>query len=189
MIMNKLENEIIKMIEDDKWMMDILEAANSLNLPDWWICAGFVRSKIWDTLHGFSTRTEIPDVDVVYFDSSKVDEAHEKVLEKKLAEILPGVRWSVKNEARMHIINNLPPYTSSVDAISKFPETATAIGVKLDEVGNTILTAPHGLEDVLNMEIRATPHFRSKELFYIYEERLIKKNWPSIWKKVKVYEL
>ena len=40
-------------------MMDLLKGAKSLNLPDWWICAGFVRSKIWDVLHGFDERTTI----------------------------------------------------------------------------------------------------------------------------------
>ena len=38
-----------------------------------------------------------------------------------------------KNQARMHVVNNMLPYSSSVDAISKFPETATALGVTLDE--------------------------------------------------------
>lgn len=47
------EEGIIALIKDDKWMMEILETVKSLNLPDWWICAGFVRSKIWDVLHDF----------------------------------------------------------------------------------------------------------------------------------------
>ena len=56
----------------------------------------------------------------------------------------------------MHIVNNIPPYSSAVDAISKFPETATALGVKLDEENNVKLTAPHGIEDVVNMEVKPT---------------------------------
>ena len=54
-IMNK--DEIISLIKEDQWMMEILTSAKALNLPDWWICAGFVRSKIWDVLHDFSERT------------------------------------------------------------------------------------------------------------------------------------
>ena len=46
----------------------------------------------------------------------------------------------------MHVVNNMPPYSSSVNAISKFPETATALGVTLDELNNVILTAPCGIE-------------------------------------------
>ncbi len=34
------EMDILNLIKEDKWMMDILEAASTLNLPDWWICAG-----------------------------------------------------------------------------------------------------------------------------------------------------
>ncbi len=40
------EEAIISLIKDDQWMMEVLQAARSLNLPDWWICAGFVRSKM-----------------------------------------------------------------------------------------------------------------------------------------------
>jgi hypothetical protein len=62
------EEKIISLISEDVWMMAILKSAKSLDLPDWWICAGFVRSKIWDTLHDFRVRTPIPDIDVIYFD-------------------------------------------------------------------------------------------------------------------------
>ncbi len=63
------EEDVIFLIEKDTWMMDVLKYAKSLNLPDWWICAGFVRSKIWDTVHGFKEKTSLPDVDVIYFDA------------------------------------------------------------------------------------------------------------------------
>ena len=61
MIIN--EKDIISLIQKDKWMMEILKTSKSLNLPDWWVCAGFLRSKIWDVLHSFSKRTPLPDVD------------------------------------------------------------------------------------------------------------------------------
>ena len=186
----KNEKDIIQLIKEDEWMMDILRAAKLLNLPDWWICAGFVRSKIWDTLHHFSERTNIPDIDVIYFDATIIDELEEKKLEKKLRNILPDIPWSVKNEARMHVVNDLPAYSSSVDAISKFPETATALGVKLDGKENVILTAPCGISDVINFELKPTPHFtETKDLAVIYEERIIKKNWKSIWNKIKVHPI
>ena len=188
MLRNK--EDVIKLIHSDEKMMEIIKAVSTLNLPDWWICAGFVRSKIWDTLHGFSNRTETPDVDVIYFDHTNIDENFEKELENKLISIMPNIPWSVKNEARMHVINNLPPYTSSEDAISKFPETATALGVKLDKDNNLVLTSPHGINDVINLEVKPTPYFTEiKELTAIYEERILKKNWKVIWNKVKVHHL
>jgi len=182
------EEKIISLIREDKWMMDILKSAKSLNLPDWWICAGFVRSKIWDTLHNFSQRTLIPDIDVIYFDPTSIDELEEKKLEEKLKILMPNTPWSVKNEARMHIKSNMPPYSSSVDAISKFTETATALGVKLDEKDNLVITAPCGISDVVNLVVKPTPFFtETKERVEIYEDRITKKKWKSTWHNLKVY--
>jgi uncharacterized protein len=189
-MMIKNEKDIIQLIKEDEWMMDILRVVKSLNLPDWWVCAGFVRSKIWDTLHGFKERTPIPDIDVIYFDDTNIEELEEKELEIRLRNILPNIPWSVKNEARMHLVNNIPPYSSSIDAISKFPETATSLGVKLDEKNDIILVAPWGVDDVINLEVKPTPYFKeSKERAQIYEERIAKKNWKDIWYKVKVFHI
>lgn len=182
------EEKIIELITEDKWMINILKAAKSLDLPDWWICAGFVRSKIWDALHNFSERTPIPDIDVIYFDPTNIDELVEKKFEEMLDSLIPNIAWSVKNEGRMHIKSNMPPYSSSIDAISKFPETATALGVKLDDKDNVVLTAPCGIGDVVNLKVKPTPYFtKSKERVEIYEDRISKKNWKSIWKNLKVY--
>jgi hypothetical protein len=184
------EEKVIALIKKDEWMMEILDTAKSLNLHDWWICAGFVRSKVWDELHDFIVRTTIPDIDLIYYDSTNIDELEEKKLEEKLKFLLPNIPWSVKNEARMHLRNNVPPYSSSVDAISKFPETATALGVKLDEKDNVILTAPCGISDVVNLEVKPTRFFtETKERAEIYEERITKKNWKSTWRNLKVYHI
>lgn len=179
------EQDLLALIEEDAWMMEILKAAQSLDLPDWWICAGFVRSKIWDTLHGYKKRTALSDIDVIYFDSKNRTEEIEKKLEADLHALIAGLPWSVKNQARMHTVNNLDPYASSTDAISKFPETATALGVKLDQQDRLVLTAPCGIQDVLDMKIRPTPHFKNIEgLLGIYEERLKNKKWKQTWPKL-----
>lgn len=33
------EKEIISIVQQDKWMMEILKSVKSLGLPDLWICA------------------------------------------------------------------------------------------------------------------------------------------------------
>ncbi|NKX10738.1 nucleotidyltransferase family protein [Bacillus cereus] len=181
------EQDIIRLIENDEWMMNVLQMAKSLELPDWWVCAGFVRSKIWDTLHDYEAKTAMPDVDVIYYDSLHQDEIYEQSLETKLMNMDATIPWSVKNQARMHVVNNMPPYSSSVDAISKFPETATALGVTLDELNNVILTAPCGIEDVLSLQVRPTAHFlEAKERLHMYKNRVIKKNWQSKWPNITI---
>jgi uncharacterized protein len=186
--MHRLD-DFIRLIRRDQWMMEILWTANSMNLLDWWVCAGFVRSKIWDVQHGYTERTPIPDIDVIYFDQANIDEAGEKQLEDRLRRVMPDVPWSVKNEARMHLVNNIPPYSSAVDAISKFPETATALGVKMDDSNNLVIAAPHGIDDVMNLTVRPTPYFLETEGRIIkYKERIRDKNWKVTWPKLDIAE-
>jgi hypothetical protein len=183
------EEDIIRLVREDKWMMDVLRTAKTLQLPDWWVCAGFIRSKIWDMLHGFQERTATPDVDVIYYDAGNLDEAEEKKLEEKLKKLNPSIPWSVKNEARMHLIDQAPPYSSSVDAISKFPETATALGLTLDHNHHVVLAAPCGIDDVIQMRVKPTPFFASSEKkMKQYESRIAKKNWQKTWPRVTIAE-
>lgn len=183
----KSEQDIIQLIKEDMWMMDILKTTSMLQLPEWWICAGIVRSKIWDNLHGFKERTKLEDIDVIYFDPSKVDEAVEKEYEKRLQNLNKDIPWSVKNEARMHLKNKIQPYQSCVDAISKFPETATALGVKLNEKDEIILTAPCGIDDAINGIIRPSPNFmKSRGAYEIFVARIFQKNWKQKWHMLRV---
>ncbi|UTR10900.1 nucleotidyltransferase family protein [Evansella sp. LMS18] len=181
------EADIIFLIKQDSWMMRVLRAAQKLDLPDWWISAGFVRSKIWDVQHGYQTRTPLPDIDVIYFDEDCTVEAKEKEYESRLRNLLPDTPWSVKNQARMHVLNGFPPYISSQDGIAKFPETATALGVKLDIAGNILLTAPHGADDAIDMVLKPSPFYESApERLNIFERRVRAKNWRDIWPEVKM---
>ncbi len=79
------KEDILDVIKNDRWMIGILRAVFDLKLPDWWIGAGFVRSKIWDTVHGYTKRTIIPDIDVIYFDPSDFskEELERRILEKQ----------------------------------------------------------------------------------------------------------
>ncbi|MEZ0480391.1 nucleotidyltransferase family protein [Planococcus sp. SSTMD024] len=184
------ESDLVQLVQHDKWMMDIMHTVKSLDLPDWWICAGFVRSKVWDVLHGFDERSTLPDIDVIYYDDINIGEEREKQLEDRLNELALNLPWSVKNQARMHIRNNASAYTSSVDAMAKFPETATAIGMKLDDQDGLVIAAPHGIEDLINLDVKPTPYFlEDKDRLKIYEERVSKKNWPLIWHRLKVHQI
>lgn len=177
------EQEIVEAISNDEWMMNVIRQAATLELPDWWICAGFIRAKVWDELHGFSEKTILPDVDVIYFDSENLDEHIEKLHEKELIKLDSTIPWSVKNQARMHTLNKVEPYKSSIDGMSKFPETATAIGITFDDKGELHLCAPHGVRDLLTMKISPTPYFEGSQIYF---DRVKQKNWSATWPLVKV---
>lgn len=44
------EADVARLVQSDPWMMKVLRAVESLNLPDWWIGAGFLRNKVWTPL-------------------------------------------------------------------------------------------------------------------------------------------
>ena len=184
----KTDRDICRIIEQDTWMMGILRDVRWLGLPDSWVCAGFVRAKVWDVLHGYEHRSFLPDVDVIYYDNRDVREETEKVLESKLRQMSPKVPWSVKNQARMHIVDDAPPYSSSFDAIANFPETATALAVRLTEADTVELVAPWGVDDLIHLVVRPTPGFDGADAFKssIYARRVATKGWQTTWPRLTI---
>jgi uncharacterized protein len=176
---------VLRLIENDAWMKDVLRTVRDLQLPDWWVAAGFVRNRVWDDLHGYSKRTawQDMDVDVVYFDPKNIDSAVEKEIELRLFTAKPGVPWSVKNQARMHAKKSDDPYASTIDAISRWVETATCVGVRLDADDKIELFAPH-VADMVNMVLRPNPQCRTNP--QDFERRLIAKHWLRKWPKLKI---
>lgn len=186
------QKDIIDLITQDDWMMEILRTTKKLGLSDWWIGAGFVRSKVWDHLHGYEKRTPIPDIDVIYFDKTDFSEDEmskdttlkEIEYEKLLVKMMPGINWSVTNQARIHLFHNHPPYKSASEGLSNWVETATCIGVKLNEKNELVITAPHGAHDLVNLILRPTPNSGATE--GKFEERIANKKWLIKWPKLKV---
>ena len=103
------EPEVVALIERDQWMMRALTCVAHEHLPDWWIVAGFVRSKVWDTLHGYGERPPVGDIDVVFFDPSRPRSADEAI-ESRLRAREPSYPWEVCNQAHMHTYNHDEPY-------------------------------------------------------------------------------
>lgn len=178
------KEEIIKIIENDPFKMKVLKEVQSLNLPDWLIGAGFVRNTIWDNLHGHET--PMTDIDVVYFDPSDLSEETETKYENKLRENI-DTDWSVTNQARMARINNQDKnYSSTEDAISHWPETATAIGVTLTEDGKLRLIAPYGIDDLSSLTLRMSSKFGDG--YDAFKARIEKKQWLAKWPKLKIVD-
>lgn len=176
------EKDILNLIEKDEWMMNILRVAEKLSFPDWVIGAGFVRNKVWDYLHGYTKKeVETNDIDLVYYDPNGNDQKTDEELSQKLRSET-GIKWEIVNEAYAHKWNNLPPYKSTEDALSQWPETATGIGVKL-EGGKLKLITPHGIDDLINLIIRPSPKFLPGMVRVM--ERAKEKKWMAKWPKLK----
>lgn len=167
-------------------MMADLEAVAALGLPQGCIAAGYFRNFVWDVLHGYTVRTPLHDVDVLYYNPDFLEEEAEKEYDARLRGINPALNWSVKNQARMHLKNGEPPYRSVEDAMLHWPETATAVGARLKggaDGANIEIVAPFGLDDLLGLQVRQSPFFRDRNVFM---NRIRDKEWLRIWPRLQV---
>ena len=181
------EKEILHAFSSDRDMMTILQIIYDLQLKDSWLCAGSVRNVIWNILSdkpGFDTET---DVDVIFFDP---DISYEETLniENRLKREFPHYHWEVNNQVYMHTYSpNTQSYTSSQDAMSKYPERCTAVGLRLLDNRQLELFAPYGLDDILHFRVQPTPHFLTDPARKaLYEQRLSKKNWQKKWNNLQI---
>jgi uncharacterized protein len=179
------ERVLCDLIVGDAWRMSVLRAVRALDLPDWAIGAGFVRSRVWDWLCG-DARASVPtDIDVLYFDHGNLDPARETELERRLSAVI-AAPWSVTNQARMHIDNEEAPYASTEDALRHWLETPTAVAVGLSADDRIELLAPWGLDDLFTMTVRPTPSGRGK--MEIYRRRVAAKNWRATWPPLRIID-
>lgn len=153
----------------------ILSSVQALRLPDCWIGAGFVRDAVWDSLHGRSPSSPIGDIDVIWFNLD-TDADTDRQLEAKLSMMQPELRWSVKNQARMHIRNGDIPYKSTEDAMRWWPETATVVAVRRHDDDRCEIIAPYGLGDLFELVITPTPAFAVKK-YKVVKDRMVEKDW------------
>ena len=180
-----IRQDLLQAIQLNTDLMKILIIIRNLCLKDSWLAACSVRNFIWNLLSDKSPFDRETDVDVIFFDP---DISYEETvsLEKKLREDFPQYQWELKNQVYMHQHSpHTVPYTSSRDAMSKYPERCTAVGLRLNEDSTLELFAPYGLEDILNFQVHPTPHFlENEDRMKLYQTRLSKKNWQEKWKNL-----
>ena len=165
--------------------MHVLRLVRELQLPDCWVAAGFVRSCVWDYMHRRSPSPLPCDVDVILYDTLRASPERDADLELTLRARDNTLDWSVKNQARMHERNLDRPYFSASDAMRYWPDTATAVGVRLNERDSVEVAAPYGLEDLFALVVRPTERFVT-EKNAIYADRIHTKNWLALWPALKI---
>lgn len=135
---------------------------------------------MWDYLHGRAPSEPTGDVDVIWHDPLRVDAAEDRKHEAALRVVEPGIVWSVKNQARMHIRNGDEPYPSATEAMRYWPETATAVAVRRVGMDDCEVASPLGLADLMQLILRPTPRFAGAK-HHIYEGRVRSKGWTEAW--------
>ena len=169
--------------------MRALEAAREVDAPDWLIGAGAVRTAVWDRLHGFDRPPELADVDLAFFDPHDLSRERDAQVEQQLRAELPSLPWEARNQAAVHLWyprrfgQAVAPLASSADGVATWPETATAVGLRLARDDSLVVEAPFGLDDLLGMVHRRNP---SRVTVEEYERRLATKRIAERWPRATV---
>jgi uncharacterized protein len=142
--------ELEAIVRTTGWLMAALRAAREVDPPDWLVGAGAIRTAVWGRLHGFATPTPLADVDLVFFDAADLSPEREEAVAERLRAVAPDLPWDVKNQAAVHLWYpakfgyEVEPLRSSADAVGTWPETATAVAVRLTDDDRLDVCAPAG---------------------------------------------
>jgi hypothetical protein len=162
--------------------LDALQAAALAGPAGGWIGAGFLRNAVWDALSGRPPSVAtLADLDVVHHDPAR-DAAADAGFEAALKAARP-LPWSVVNQARMADRNGHVPYRDLATALAHWPETATAVAMRL-RAGRIEILAPHGLDDLLGLVVRPTPAHAADPRVVL--ARLAAKGWAARWPALRV---
>ena len=148
-----------------------------------------LRNLVWDRLHGDFHPARVKDVDLAFYDPLDLSHAREVELERALAAHLPGVTWDAKNQAAVHLWYQrrfgvkVPRLASAADGVATWPETATAVAVRLCADDSLEVLAPYGLADLLGGVFRRNPRRVTVEE---YRRRVAHKGVVQRWPKVVI---
>jgi len=180
--MEKYQQLLTRLMEEDPLRLQALECLIQLNLPDSYIAAGFVRNLVWDHLHNKTVATPLNDIDVIYFDGQETDKDQYKYYQQSLQMKMPQVTWQVRNQALMHERNGDLPYKSSLDAMRYWPEKETAVAIRMTAQGKLECISAFGFNSLFNLQLSHNP----KRDIRVFEQRINIKGWFQRWPKLSI---
>lgn len=178
--MNLNNRRILEIVQNSNRITSIIQTIKLINTENLMLTGGSLRNIVWNYLHYFTEEYELEDCDIIFYNPTNLSRAYEKSIKDKLEYFNPDIKWSVKNQARMHIRNGHKPYNGIYCALSAFPETCSAVAI--DRNWNII--SPYGLDDLLNLIVKPTPFCIENEI-EVYNRRLSEKNWLEKWADLK----
>lgn len=182
------EMRLIELVSANERVMRLLRAVRDLDLERWCIAAGTIRNLVWDHLHDYTESTLPSDVDVLIYDPVQTDSSYEERLEELLSVVVPGARWEVVNQATIHVYTgDLEPYASIEDAMSRWADLVTAVGVHLSTDDEIAIVAPGGLDDLFQLRVR--PNLATPTAATVYQDRMASKGWQTRWPKLTIEDL
>jgi hypothetical protein len=178
-----------ELVLESAWLVDALTAVRESGLPDAWVGAGVLRDLVWGELFGHGFRpAEVRDIDVVFYDADDLSGDRDRRATEGLKARRPGLPWEACNQAAVHTWYAehfggaaVPPLRSIAEAVATWPETATAVAVRLDGADDIQICAPLGPTDLVQGVWRRNP---ARVSLARSRERLARhrpaERWPGI---------
>ena len=157
--------------------------------PEAFCSAGVIRNLIWSIAHDQHYALSQTEIDVIFYDVEDESGFEQRHLAEILKQQFPENDWDVVNQAWVHqwyTTENgasIPPLQSIQHALSLWPETATAVAVRL--LGNNALEiiAPLGLDDLFELKLRWNAALVSHDVFM---QRMEEKQFLQKWHKLSL---
>lgn len=144
-------------------LLEVLEAARTLDLPDWWLVSGAIYNTVWNVLTGREPLYGIKDADLFYFDPDTSWEAEDRAIQRARAFFQHRPPVEIRNQARVHIWYEerfgqpYQPLTRSTEGIDNFAVRTHAVGLRLGGDDRLQLYAPFGLDDIFAFRLVPNP--------------------------------
>lgn len=183
------EERLRRMVDSSPWLMRALATVRAVDLPDAWVGGGAVRDLVWGRLYGSGFEPgDLRDVDVAFFDPGDLSRDRDERATRSLRTAWAQVPWQARNQAAVHTWyadrfggGPVEPFASVEEAVATWPETATAVAVRLDDAGRVGVCAPLGLTDLLAGVWRRNPRRVTTD---VSVERLERhhpaRRWPAV---------
>jgi uncharacterized protein len=160
-----LEAELEAILRRSAPLMQVMQTARALDLPDWLIFSGALYQRVLNDRTGRDLDYGIKDYDLGYFDPDISWEAEDAVIRRVAAAFDPPLREMVeaRNQARVHLWfegkfgEAYTPLASTAEAIARFVSPLFAVGARLEPDGRMTILAPFGLDDLFALRLRPNP--------------------------------
>ncbi|MET0336643.1 MAG: nucleotidyltransferase family protein [Caulobacter sp.] len=169
-------------------LMQVMETARGLDLPDWLVFSGAIYQPVWNHLTGRPTDYGLKDYDLGYFDPADLSYEAEDAVIRLVASAFDEPLASmveVRNQARVHLWfegrfkEPFTPLPNAAEALTRFVAPAFAVGARLETDGSMTIVAPFGLEDMFDMVLRPNPS-RPKAAGWAKAVGSAVERWPEL---------
>ena len=157
--------------------------------PEAFCSAGVIRNLIWSVAHDQHYALSQTEIDVIFYDAEDESGFEQRHLAEILKQQFPENDWDVVNQAWVHQWYtteggaSIAPLQSIQHALSLWPETATAVAVRLLENNALEIIAPFGLDDLFELKLRWNAALVSHDVFM---QRMEEKQFLQKWNKLSL---